>query len=429
MQDNVAAKRRLALIGTGFRGTGMWGINVVKGYGEHVEIAGLCDTNWMRADRARSLIGLGNTPIYADADTLLAEVKPDAVMVCTPDANHDEMIVKALEAGCDVITEKPMTTTAAKVRRILDAEARTGRKVAVTFNYRFSPTARRLKELLLSGVIGEVTAMDFHWYLDTKHGADYFRRWHAYEKNSGSLFVHKATHHFDLMNWYLASDPEEVVAHGSLQNYGAAGPFRGARCRGCEHAGKCSYYFDLSRDSFLETLFEEPSREDGYVRDGCVYRSDIDIPDTMSALIRYASGAEVTYSLNTYMPIEGYFIAFNGKLGRIEIRQYERQPWETPSADEILLIRNFGKGVERIMVPHEPGTHFGGDPKMQDMFFKPGIPDPLGQRAGARAGAMSVLCGIAALESAKTKRPVSIASLLRPEAGEAKEKRTGFAAE
>jgi predicted dehydrogenase len=409
-------KRRLALVGTGFRGTGMWGINVAKGYGEFVEISGLCDTNWLRADRARALIGLGNTPIYSDVDTLLAEVKPDVVIVCTPDANHDEVIVKALEAGCDVITEKPMTTTAAKVRRILDAEARTGRKVLVTFNYRFSPTARKLKELLLSGVIGEVTAMDFHWYLDNRHGADYFRRWHAYEKNSGSLFVHKATHHFDLMNWYLDSEPREVFAHGSLRNYGSAGPYRGKRCRGCEHSAECPYYFELGKDPFLEALFEEPSREDGYLRDACVFREDIDIPDTMSALIRYASGAQVSYSCSTYMPIEGYSIAFNGRLGRIEVRQYERQPWETPASDDILLIRSFGRGVEHIIVPHEPGTHFGGDPKMQDMLFKLGAPDPLNQRAGARAGALSVLCGVAALQSSKTNLPVSIESLLQPAA-------------
>ena len=120
--------------------------------------------------------------------------------------------------------------------------------------------------------------------------------------------------------------------------------------------------------------------------------------------------------ISTYMPIEGYSIAFNGRLGRIEVRQYERQPWETPASDDILLIRSFGRGAEHIIVPHESGTHFGGDPKMQDMLFKPGAPDPLNQRAGARAGALSVLCGVAALQSSKTNLPVSIESLLQPAA-------------
>ena len=134
-----------------------------------------------------------------------------------------------------------------------------------------------------------------------------------------------------------------------------------------------------------------------------MFREEIDISDTMSAAIRYANGVQVAYSLNTYMPIEGYHLAFNGQRGRIEIRQYERQPWETPDHDEILVMRNFGT-VERISVPHEPGGHFGGDPALQKMLFGLTADDPLGQRAGARAGAMSVLCGVAAVESARQRQ-------------------------
>jgi predicted dehydrogenase len=95
-----------------------------------------------------------------------------------------------------------MATTAAKCARILKTERRTGRRVDVAFNYRFAPTARAVKQLLRAGAIGDVVSVDFHWYLDVQHGTDYFRRWHAERASSGSLFVHKATHHFDL-NWYL----------------------------------------------------------------------------------------------------------------------------------------------------------------------------------------------------------------------------------
>ena len=150
-------------------------------------------------------------------------------------------------------------------------------------------------------------------------------------------------------------------------------------------------------------LYEAPSREDGYFRDGCVFREDIDIPDTMSAAILYENGVQVSYSLNTFMPIEGYHLAFNGTRGRIEIRQYERQAWEMPDEDEILVMRNFGP-VERIRVPYRRGRHFGADPELQKMLFVPGTPDPLGQRAGARAGAMSVLTGVAAMESVRTRK-------------------------
>ncbi|CUA89419.1 Gfo/Idh/MocA family oxidoreductase [Chelatococcus daeguensis] len=392
-------RTRYALVGVGNRGTTMWGRELLAGWGDYVELVGICDLNPMRAERARAMIGTA-APLYADFPQMMAELKPQLVVVCTPDDTHDDIIVEALEAGADVISEKPLTTTAEKIERIRAAEQRTGRRVDVSFNYRFAPTAARIKELIDAGAIGEVVSVDFHWYLDNQHGADYFRRWHAFRARSGSLFVHKATHHFDLLNWYLDSDPVEVKAFGELLHYGRKGPFRGERCRTCPHKARCDYYLDLSADPFLDALYEEPSAVDGYFRDACVYREEIDIPDTMTATIRYASGVQVSYSLNTYMPVEGHHIAFNGHRGRIELRQYEKQPWEAPAVDEILLIRSFGGGVERIRVPHEPGGHYGGDNRMRDMIFRPGAQDRLRQRAGSRAGAMSVLCGIAALESA-----------------------------
>jgi predicted dehydrogenase len=407
--DSNGAKKRVALVGTGHRGTGMWGKELLQECGAWVDMVGLCDSNPLRLQRGRELIGV-DAPLFTDLATMLREVKPDTLLVCSRDSVHDDHIVAGLEAGCDVVAEKPMTMTAAKTRRVLEAEARTGRRLDVTFNYRFAPTSRRIKELLLSGVIGEITSVDFHWYLDTSHGADYFRRWHAFMAYSGSLFVHKATHHFDLLNWYLDSDPAQVFAQGSLRNYGRAGPFRGPRCRICPHAEHCDYHFDLTRDPRLEALYEDPSRDDGYVRDACVFREDIDIPDTMSAAIRYANDVQVSYSLNCFMPIEGHHLAFNGRKGRIEIRQYEKQPWEVPAQDEILVARNFGP-AERVVVPHQPGGHFGGDPLLHRMLFKPGTPDPLNQRAGSRAGAMSVLCGVAAVESMRQNRPVQLDEL------------------
>lgn len=408
---NLTNRTRYALVGTGNRGTTMWGRELLERWSDHVDLVGICDLNPERARRARVMMG-SDAPIHTDVDAMLETVRPTLVVVCTRDHNHDDIIVKALESGADVISEKPLTTTVEKIRRIREAEARTGRRVDVSFNYRFAPTAARIKELLDAGTIGEVTSVDFHWYLDNRHGADYFRRWHAFEAESGSLWVHKATHHFDLLNWYLGSDPVEVKAFADLVHYGRNGPFRGPRCRTCPHAGDCDYFFDLAADPFLDDLYEEPSEVDGYVRDACVFREDIDIPDTMSATIRYRSGAMVSYSLNTYMPVEGHHLAFNGRRGRIEIRQYEAQPWSSPPADEILVIPSFGGEVRRIWMPHQGGGHFGGDDRMRDMLFRPGAADPLGQRAGSRAGALSVLTGLAARESAKRGGAVRIAELM-----------------
>jgi predicted dehydrogenase len=406
----TAGTRRVALAGTGHRGTGTWGRDLLTELGDRVGLVGLFDSNPMRLAAAQQV--LGGTPTYSDFNGLLA-LKPDTLIVCTRDDTHADYIVAALEAGIDVITEKPMATTDEMCRRILAAEARTGRRVDVAFNYRFAPTSRKIKELLASGVIGEIASVDFHWYLDIEHGADYFRRWHALMARSGGLFVHKATHHFDLLNWYLDSEPDEVFARGALRNYGRAGPYRGVRCKGCAHAGYCDFHFDMGADPWLDALYEAPAVADGYFRDACVYREEIDIYDTMSAAIRYLNGVQVSYSLNSFMPIEGYHLAFNGRKGRIKIRMYERQGWEMPDGvDEIVVMLNAGRAVERIKVEHGPGGHFGGDPLLRRMLFAPGVDDPLGQRAGARAGAMSVLTGVACNLSAAGNRPVRVVDLL-----------------
>jgi predicted dehydrogenase len=403
-------KRRVAVVGTGHRGAGTWGRELLATCGDVVDLVGLCDSNSLRLRAARTAIG-ADCAAFTDLGAMLAQSRPDTLVVCTRDSAHDDHIVQALEAGVDVITEKPMTTTVSKCARILSAERRTGRRIDVAFNYRFAPTARTVKELLRARTIGDVVSVDFHWYLDVQHGTDYFRRWHADRASSGSLFVHKATHHFDLLNWYLESDPDEVFARGALVHFGRNGRFRGKRCRTCEHTGTCDYHFDLAKKPWLDMLYEAPSEEDGYFRDACVFREEIDIPDTMSAAILYGNGVQVSYSLNTFMPIEGYDLAFNGDRGRIEVHQRERQPWAVPDHDEVVVMRNFG-AAERIQVPHEPGGHFGGDFALQKMLFGGRESDPLGQCADARAGAVSVLCGVAAVESLEAGRPVKLRPLL-----------------
>ena len=191
------AKKRLAIIGTGHRGTGFWGKTLVDNYSEVVEFVGLCDTNPGRLAFAKQRTGV-TCATFTDYDNMLKTVRPEIVIVTTVDADHDIHIVKALEAGSDVITEKPMTTDEIKCQKIIDAEKRTGKKVWVAFNYRHGPHMMKMKELLANNRIGKVTSVDFNWMLNVYHGSDYFRRWHGLTNRSGSLWVHKATHHFDL---------------------------------------------------------------------------------------------------------------------------------------------------------------------------------------------------------------------------------------
>jgi predicted dehydrogenase len=404
-----AKKKKIAIVGTGSRALGMWSKDVALTYPENVEYVGLCDINPGRVETFKTAAGF-TCPTFTDFEKMMKTVKPDLLIVTTVDATHHEFIIRGMELGADIITEKPMTTDEQKCEAILQAEKRTGKKVTVTFNYRYSPHRAKLYELLRSGTIGDLTSVDFHWYLDTSHGSDYFRRWHRLKEKGGTLWVHKATHHFDLLNWWIESDPAEVYATGSLEFYGKNNSFRHTNCRPCPHKDKCNFYYDVTKNKMYTDLYVNNEKHDGYLRDGCVWKEDINIYDKMAATIKYANGVQVAYSLTTYSPYEGYRIAFNGTKGRIDVWIEESNPILEKPYDEIMVTHNFGTR-EFIQVPHGTSGHGGGDRLLKDKIFGGVTEDPLHQSASVRDGALSILVGIAARKSCETGAPVKIADL------------------
>jgi predicted dehydrogenase len=407
----ATARRRYAIVGTGDRATGMWGRDLVDRYSDLIEFVGLCDTNRKRVVAAKTMIGV-QCPTFTSFDEMLQKTRPDLLMVTTVDAFHSEYIVKALDRGIDVITEKPMVIDEKQCQAVLDAEKRNRRKIIVTFNYRYSPKHQKVKELLMEGAIGRVISVDFNWYLDVFHGADYFRRWHRLKNRGGSLLVHKATHHFDLMNWWLGADPVEVSAHGGLEVYGKKGPFRSTHCRPCPHKDKCRFYYDVTKSEKRMKLYVECEDVDNYHRDGCVFREDVDIYDNMSLIVKYSNGVHMNYSLNAFMPFEGFRLGFNGEKGRLEVRDHERQLFPIPFETEMYVTKSFGQ-QEKISVPRGRGGHAGGDPRLQDLIFrKTELPKHM-QLPDSRAGAMSCLTGIAARKSIEQGRPIRINDLVR----------------
>lgn len=415
----------------------MWGKSILEEYGDLLEFVGLCDINPGRLSHAKEFMGI-SCPVFTDFTQMMLETKPEMVIVTTVDATHDEFIIKGMEMGADVITEKPMTTDEMKCQRILDAERKTGKKLRVTFNYRYGTLFTAIKELLAAERVGRITSVDFHWYLNTYHGADYFRRWHSLRSKSGTLLVHKASHHFDLLNWWIDSEPVEVHAFGKLEHYGSNNTFRGNGCRSCPHTKECRFYWDIAKDPFLMKLYVDNEKHDGYLRDNCVWREEIDIFDKMAVQVKYANDVQVSYSLTTYSPFEGLTIAFNGMKGRID--SWQDLPWrekekvdqaqrhsremdqnakeKEEAFDEIVVSDNFGDS-KLIHVPKVRGGHGGGDKRLKDQIFSnEAMPDPLGHSAGSRDGAMSVLLGIAARKSIDEGRPVRIEELtdLKPKA-------------
>ena len=450
-------RTRYAIVGLGGRHY-MFHEAILSTFADHAELVALCDVNPGRValsrrmaqlaltDRAqyqqvlKSMDAAGLASTAADADLIvpgyradefermIAETRPDTVIVTTKDATHDDYICRAMELGCDVITEKPMTTDAAKCRRILDTQARTGRKVTVTFNYRYSPPRTQIKDLLMSGVIGEVTSVDFHWLLDTHHGADYFRRWHRNKENSGGLMVHKATHHFDLVNWWLSDVPRRVYADGARyfyrpetgDRYGLTA--RTDRCHTCPVANRCPFALKMADIPSLKALYLDSEQYDGYFRDRCVFSPEMNIEDNMNVVVDYAGGTKMSYSLTAFAPWEGYIISFNGTKGRIEHKMEEAAyingdgtvPGALKSEGTWIRVYPHWGAAREVEVWQAGGGHGGADPIMLSYIFAPGAQeaDPYLRAADQRAGAWSIGVGIAANRSMATGQAVDVAALL-----------------
>ncbi len=398
--------KKFVQVGCGIRGIEGYAEPILKDFREHIQLCGVYDINPKRAALV-SFYGGVDVPVYDDFNEMLRSVKPDTVIVTTIDRMHDFYVIKALEAGCDVIVEKPMTTTFEKANAIKAAEEKSGKTVTVVFNLRYLPFFARVKELLKSGVIGDVLSVHYEWLLDTQHGADYFRRWHRKRENSGSLLVHKSTHHFDLINWFLEDDPVAVNAFGSRKFYGPSRDERSQRCLTCQYKKSCEFYLDINQPP-MDKLYLECEDVDGYYRDNCIFSEEIDIEDTVSVNVLYKRGAVMSYSLTAHSPYEGLKIAFNGTDGRLEFCKYDgRYSDFAQGINNVITIYNrLGEKIT-INAPQDlPGGHGGSDEKIRENLFIGCKSDPLGQMADVRAGMMSIGIGMAANISMKENRRV-----------------------
>jgi predicted dehydrogenase len=435
----VSGKQRYVVVGTGHR-VQMY-LNAMAGdHSDDAELVALLDPNPGRlAVHAKWLSGAGvdmSGVVTGHPDQLeqvIADKRADRAIITSPDFSHAGLIARGLDAGVDVVVEKPLTINPEGVRQIAEAVERSGRRVVVTHNYRYSPRNSALKQVVKSGAIGTPLSVTFEWVLDTSHGADYFRRWHRVKANSGGLLIHKASHHFDLVNWLLADAPVQVYARGGLRFYGAENAAsRGLSSRSPRgtHDGEHSPWdLDLRNDPRLKELYLDNESYDGYQRDQDVFGEGITIEDNLAVIVDYSRGPILSYALNAHAPWEGYRLSVNGDEGRVELEVVERaavitdangnvvvDPSALPAAatrigGERVTLQRHWEVAQDIKIEQGQGGHGGGDALLlADVFRGPGE-DWLERPSDWVDGVRSIAVGMAGNESLRTGLPVKIADL------------------
>jgi predicted dehydrogenase len=373
------------------------------------QVVAVVDPDTARVEEfARRLAGGAKIRHYLPEqfEAMVDETAPNAVIVTSPDHTHAAYILAALTHGLDVITEKPMVTTAADARRVLDAEQASGASVRVAHNLRYAPRHQHIKRLLQTGTIGRITHVNLAWQVDVRHGASYFYRWNSRRALSGGLSVHKSCHHLDLVNWWLDERPVEVFGYGALNHYGPNGGLvlpedalppsvvRGEGTTRIDHHG-LPYYVQYEPDSDLT-----------------IHDADIDIEDTYSAVVRYRGGQSLAYSVDFASPWEGYRLIISGTQGQVEADFRLNAPADVP--DRVVHL-----DLENRATVHEfarsAGDHDGADlPARRDLLLGASEASrELGLTADSEDGAYAVATGEALWRSVQSNRPVKIEELLK----------------
>jgi len=419
-------KKRYILAGTGSRGLGMFGkpLSFDEELSRYAEIVGLYDVSPARMAFARKELGKPDDfPCDTDFDRLAARVEFDAVIVATTDRAHAEIIVKALSYGKRVFSEKPVCINAAQVREILRAEKESAGGVFVTHNMRYDPAFSTIKKVIDEGAVGRLIFVEYNDFLDRRHGADYFRRWHGEKENSGGLAVHKSCHHFDILNYIVGSYADTLYATGATSFYGKNGPFRGERCSTCTHAEECDFYTDMFNSEKTIGLYKNAEQDSGYIRDRCLFREEITTEDHFHCVFTYLNGVRAVYTLTAFCPFEGMRVVFEGTRGRLEYTAVGRAEWapgtvSTPGLSEaagrFLRVYDAREGVRDVEIPTGRGGHGGADPELRKDFFihSWACAERSPRMATLMEGCQAVLMGDAANISMRENRVVDVQALL-----------------
>jgi predicted dehydrogenase len=438
----VPQRTRYAIIGTGSRAE-MYIDAITGDHADVAELVAILDPNPGRLEHYAARVAErapdAGAPVRRhpdDLEVVIRQERIDRVIVTSPDFTHAGYVARSLRAGANVVVEKPLTIDEAGSSQIVQAVEQTGGEVVMTFNYRYAPRNTEFKRIIASGAIGRPLSVHFEWVLDTSHGADYFRRWHRQKANSGGLLVHKASHHFDLVNWWIADVPSRVFASGGLRFYGEENWSRrggGPRPeRGTDAPAGDPFALDLRSDERLNELYLSNEGYDGYRRDQDVFDPGITIEDNLSLVVDYAGGASMSYSLNAHSPWEGYRIAVNGTEGRVELDVVERGDVSLdasgrvldpsavvddshantlrPRGERILLQRHWETPRE-IEIPVGEGGHGGGDAILLRDVFVGRSEDDLGRAADYLDGIRAIAVGVSGNRSLATGLPVRVDEL------------------
>jgi len=394
-------KTRFIVVGTGNRGLGCFAKGLLgfdtKGLPEfpkRAELVAMVDTNLTRGQACAKELKRPDIRVYKTITEAQKHSPADWCIVTTPDFTHGKIVTEALEAGLNVLVDKPLATSVWECDTVIGVMKRTGKQVIVGHNLRYQAWALQAARMVRAGAIGHVISVEAAEVLDYGHGGDYFHRWHSDFSKSAGLMTHKCCHYLDVLCWILNDDPIEVSAAGGRSFYTPRPELNhGDRCSQCQIAKSCPHFFDLDKwDGVYRRIYKEAENDDGYIRDQCVFSDRHTINDHESLRIRFSGGSITTFSLVTFAPRGFCYFNFTGTTGRLETG------YSSVNGEPYLRLTGEDKKVQDIDVKSDDDAsgHGGADIRLIADRLGLGESDPLQRATPAEARRAVLISDLAA---------------------------------
>ncbi|MBN1555410.1 MAG: Gfo/Idh/MocA family oxidoreductase [Phycisphaerae bacterium] len=391
----------VAVVGASMRSSMV--LKYLKDHPENGHIEGIYDIIPARGEYMLKQYGHSDARVYDSLEQAVGDPDVDAVCVCTSDGEHVKPSVAALAAGKHVFCEKPMTITLEDADELIAAAQKSRAVFYLGMNLRHAPVFDQMHKMVQEGKIGRLLAIESneHYF----GGRTYFRRWNRLRQYGGGLWITKACHDFDLLNWFAGGKAKRVFGVSSLSHY-KPNPKAGTHCRVCGLKNECPDYFDVSDPKALswspenEVLGRLTEEATGVPRDICLYNSDKDTFDNGIAIVEYDNDVRATYTVSVVASMSTRQMRLTGTDGFIEgdlhagiVKYWKRYAKEGDWPEVIDLNEKMHSG------------HGGADDNLLYDFFeccrtgkKP--------RSSWMDGRASVQVGLAARESCDTGNPV-----------------------
>ena len=366
---------RLALIGAGNRGRGIFGQYTLD-MPHRVKFTAVVEPDRDKRESFASQHGIVPGRCFADIksffDAKLTEV--EGVVIATLEDRRLEPAMLAMKSGYHILMEKPICVNARDLIRLYDAGKSYRNIFIVCHQMRLSPTFRTIKDIIDSKRLGEITCIQHSENLSYSHMAHSFVRGFFNSQRLSPMLLAKSCHDMDLLCHLTGRRPLKVASFGSLQYFRRENCPKGAPkycLEGCRHYHTCPYHV-------LKLYFDEDSdpaflRQMGVVRDKnhlrellmknrfgrCVFQCDNDVVDSQTVQIQFEGGLNVSFTMCGHNGAERRMTKISMTNGEIE---YD-------GTSGLIKTWSFEPLLEDALKVKRKGTHGGGDRAIMDNFL------------------------------------------------------------